>query len=404
MQKIKICALILLALCLAVSAVNALQIIVPSDNGKVIDLGQITNYRIPIEVSGPYVANYFKLSGDDSFTQSPGYIDLPTDKTSVILIANSNQPPYHQPYEEISLTLVYNTFTPEPPEPEVAYLTATLLSESNTGLTYQIKPMPDDGTYLFSKVNTGVPSAVDSTIIYSSEDAAINYIISRGTSQTFYCNYKKGYWGLPHTMNITLSAPIYSDDVLINATIINNTLQNLPNPINPSPSTNNALVSGAWSPIGRDAVISSAFADIVRNGGVIFSLPHMASPAELRASLLNNTGNITAPLYDFIDSASGMVLFLPDILGNAVGSVLNAISETVSIIKTYIDYIFGLLDTCMDFFYVLLPVIYVLIPDVVWWCFTAALCYYIIKWILIMVLGYDVVSAYLTDSQKGDED
>lgn len=399
-KRTKIYALILLALCLAVPAVNAYTITDPVD-GATYDIGSASTVDISftrgIGVQGYYINNG-PLIQDSKAVPCTYTMSLPSNSNTVLYKFGVYMGQVIVSYE---FRVNYNY---QEPTPEGPYLSSTLLSESNTGLTYQIKPMPDDGTYLFSRVNMGNPSAVDSTIIYSSEDAAINYIISRGTSQTFYCNYKEGYWGLPHTMSITLSAPIYSDDVLINATIVNNTLQNMPNPIKPNPTTNNnAFVSGAWSPIGRDAVVSSAFGDIVRNGGIVFSLPHMASPEELRAGLLNNTGNITAPLYDYIDSASGMVLFLPDILANAVGTVLNGISEIVSIIKDYIGYLFGLLDNCMDFFYILLPIVYALIPDAVWWCFSALLCYFIIKWILILILGYDVISAYLTDSKEGDK-
>ena len=118
---------------------------------------------------------------------------------------------------------------------------------------------------------------------------------------------------------------------------------------------------------------------------------------------MNGTDNLTSPLYDFIDSASGVVLFLPNLLSNAVGSVFLAVGDTVNILKDLLDSIFDLIGNCMDFFYILLPTVYLFIPDAVWWCFTAVLVFFIIKWILIILFGYDVVTAYLYDTSGGDK-
>ena len=406
-KRIKICALILLSLCLAVAPVMAVTYV----PGGTYNAGTATYLDFDYYMSNAggvvdvllYVdgVNRGSISGDYGSTTLNLHwlVSLPSGKTQITvgLRVVTQQGSYTN-----SMIIYYNYGEPTPdptPIPDGAYLTSTVISESNTAVTYQITPMPNDGTYSFSRVYTGSVSdnpAVYMSPVYSSEDAAINYILTRGTSQTFNCEYKKGYLGLPHTMSLTLSAPVYSEDEFINETIINNTLHNLPNPVKPSQT--NPLSSGTWQAVGKDTVITSSFGNLVRNGGVAFALPHMASPEELRFSLLNGTDNLTAPLYDFIDSASGVVLFLPNLLSNAVGSVFLAVGDTVNILKDLLDSIFDLIGNCMDFFYILLPTVYLFIPDAVWWCFTAVLVFFIIKIHLIMKKTKTAVKHHQTAS------
>ena len=222
-KRIKIFALILLALCLAVAPVMATDYSYSLIFGQsqTINLGNIYDtdtitvtgfayysgspdfevYSAGVIINGEIV--YSGTSPSNSYNVPIRDLGNSTAATQQSMLnAMNNQPMVR--YGDI--TFNYNVVSSTG-----AYLTSTVISESNTAVTYQITPMPNDGTYTFSRVYTGSVSdnpAVYMSPVYSSEDAAINYILSRGTSQTFNCEYKKGYLGLPHTMSLTLSRVI----------------------------------------------------------------------------------------------------------------------------------------------------------------------------------------------------
>lgn len=273
------------------------------------------------------------------------------------------------------------------------YIDAVLIASNTHYNEYRLQCMPDsDYKYL------GISQDPDHLGYFykTSQETICTLRVNAGGSITVYA-LALNLWTLEHIplSRVLVGPPAES---VINATTIKDDLQNISNPIRPS--ENNPIRSGDFQPIGKDAIINSPFGNLISNGGLIFSLPHMDNPQQLRENLLNGTGNLTAPLYDAVDSITGAVLFIPSVISGALSSVVSALLETVDVLKSVFESVFGVIDGAMDFIYYILPTVYLFIPDAVWWCIIAILCYYIFKWILLFIFGYDVVNAYFEKGGK----
>jgi len=403
-KRIKIYALIfLLALCLAVPAVNALNLAIGPGMQTTYNLGDINNNIESVTVyNAQSLGKAVAISNCDirNINANSKSFDVVLDtskNTASFEIRGIYMPP--QVYS-FTITLNYNYIEPAP-EPLEPYIMASVYNtgENNLYYDYNVICMPSEG-YFFAPLSFYSYGGQLPQCDLTSEQTSIQVRVWAGDDIPMYSCALSGSGGVPNFQYIqtVLSAPVYSAGTVINVTTVKDNLQDISNPVHPS--QNNPVISGDFQPIGKDTIVNSPFGNLVTNGGLIFSLPHMDDPQQLRENLLNGTQNLTAPLYDAVDSVTGAVLFVPSVISGALSSVVSPLLETVDLLKNVFESLFEVINNSMNFIYYLLPTVYLLIPDAVWWCVIAVLCYFIFKWILIFVFGNDVINAYFEKGGK----
>ena len=401
-KRTKIYALILLVLCLAVPAVNAVDIVISQGTYNLGDINNnIQHFTVKDVISlGSVVAvSNCQITNIDTNSKSFDAVLYTSTSTASFKISGIYMPP--QVYEStITVNYNYQESIPEPPEP---YITATVYNtgENNLYYDYNVRCMPEQG-YLFAPLSFTPYSFIvgfgqTPSYTQTSEETLIQVRVFAGGDVSMYSSALNAIDNSDYQhLSIVLTAPVYTAGDVVNNQTVHEELQNIPNPVTPS----GGIVSGAWQPLALKqdlAVVNTPFSYIVDNYLHYFHFPEMATPETVKAGLLNGTGNLTAPLYDSIDGLTSVFMILPNYVSGVLTGLITPISETVILVKNVIltlsDYVYN----AMSVLYVFIPFIYLFIPDVIWWGLTIYLAYLVFAWLLTLLFGYDVISVFYID-------
>ena len=402
-KRIKIYALILLALCLAVPAVDAQLDYRDTPMPEYLVIGTTST-----SVNINYGDTYGILS---SLEQSNGnFIIVRSEASKLSDPVTSSFSFYYYKVIRITgggpqvneITCYVNCVGAPEPTPSGAYITATVYNTGPNNLfyDYNVRCMPASG-YFFAPLSFYSYGGQLPQCDLTSEQTAIQVRVWAGEDIPMYSCALSGSGGAPNFQYIqtVLSAPVYTGADVVNNQTVHDELDNLPNPVKPSGSSG-GIVSGAWQPLAVKqnlTAINTPFSNIVDNYLHYFHFPEMATPETVKAELLNGTGNLTAPLYDSIDGLTNVFMILPNYVSGVLTGLISPISETVLLIKDIIYTLSDYVYNAMSVLYVFIPFIYLFIPDVIWWGLTIYLSYLVFAWLLTLLFGYDVISVFYID-------